>query len=94
MIDETDLGDFNYIAEVVLCDVNGDNLRDTIAILAFGDDIIPVLCMGDHENWGVTYCAEAKSAVTEWLIDNVRDITADNVIKYILEHQEELDDVG
>lgn len=94
LINETDSREFSYIVEAALRDVDGDGLKDTIAILSFGDDIIPIVCLGDHESWGVIYCAEAKNDVTEWLIDNVSDITADNVIKYILEHQEEFDDVG
>ena len=90
LINETDSREFSSIREVVLRDVDGDGLSDTIAILTFGDDVVPVLCMGDHENWGVTYCSEAKSAVTKWLSDNVSDMTADNVISFILEHQDEL----
>lgn len=90
LIDKTGLDTFNKVKEIALCDVNADGHKDTIAILKFGDDTVPVLCLGDYESWGVTYCAEAKSDVTEWLIDNVGDMKADNVISYISEHQDEL----
>ena len=94
-LDENSFSDYSYIVEAVICDVNGDGHKDTVAILVFGDDIVPVLSMGkDDEGWRMVYGAEAKSSVSEWLIENVSDITADNVISYILEHQDEFMEIG
>ena len=95
LIDDKDLSDFSYIVEAVFCDVDGDGIKDTIAILAFGEDVVPVLCMGSYEYLGVPYYFDkSKSSVTEWLIENVSDINADNVIAYILWHQDEFKKIG
>ena len=90
LIDETDSRRFSSIKEVALRDLDGDGLKDTIAVLDFGGDIVPVVCMGKQENWGVTYCYDPKSSVTEWISGGISDITVDNVINYVMEHQDEL----
>ena len=38
--------------------------------------------------------SQGSSAVTIWLSDNVKKLTADNVIEYILNHQDEYNELS
>lgn len=47
-------------------------------------------CNKTSNEWSEGY-AIGESKVTEWLGENVDDMTADNVIEYILDHQDEFE---
>ena len=88
-IDDKDTRKFSNLKEAVLFDIDGDGLRDTIAILECGDELVPIVCMGEYESWGVTYCKKADYSAAEELINNVSDMTAKNVVAYYRGNQDE-----
>ena len=49
-IDDKDTRKFSNLKEAVLFDIDGDGLRDTIAILECGDELVPIVCMGEYES--------------------------------------------
>lgn len=60
-----------------------------ITVLSNGKKSIAVVNNGYKDDWDKFSYVMGNSAVTNWLSDNVSDITADNVIDYILDHQDE-----
>lgn len=81
------------VKEIEFCDINGDSYNDMIAILEYGDEIVAVLCGGGLDKDGSYVYDQWKDGYSDWLSDNVSDITAANVIDYILEHQDEFKNV-
>ena len=85
-----DTREFSYVNDVMLFDIDDDGCKETIALLVYGDELVPIVCMGDHESWGVTYCKEADQSIAKELLENVSELTADNIIAYFEEQIESL----
>lgn len=90
--EDVDIEQYSDVLEIVFCDVDSDGLGDIVSILSDGSNSIAILCMGYVNEWDEGY-AVGEVAVTEWLSENVSDMTADNVIGYILDHQDEFKDL-
>ncbi|RKM55116.1 hypothetical protein D6853_10280 [Butyrivibrio sp. X503] len=78
------------VKEIAFCDINSDGIKDMIVILVYGDETIAVLCGGGQDKNGDFVYYEWKYGFTSWLSSNVSEITADNVISYIKDHQDEM----
>lgn len=92
-LSDIDLSDFNDVKEIAFCDINGDDLTDMVLILSDGDDTVAVVCDAHEYYEGYIEYSQGSSAVTIWLSDNVKKLTADNVIEYILNHQDEYNEL-
>lgn len=92
-LSDIDLSDFNDVKEIAFCDVNGDDFTDMVLILSDGDDTVAVVCDAHEYYEGYVEYSQGSSAVTIWLSDNVKKLTADNVIEYILNHQDEYNEL-
>ena len=88
--EDVDIEQYSDVLEIEFWDVDSDGIGDMVAILSDGDSSIAILCMGYSNEWSEGY-AVGEAKVTEWLGENVDDMTADNVISYILEHQDEFE---
>lgn len=88
--EDVDIEQYSDVLEIEFWDVDSDGIGDMVAILSDGDSSIAILCMGYSNEWSEGY-AVGESKVTEWLSENVDDMTADDVISYILDHQDEFE---
>jgi hypothetical protein len=88
LVNSEDIEQYSDVTEIEFCDVDGDGIGDMVAILSDGDSSIAILCMGYADEWEEGYY-EGEVAVTKWLSENVDEMTADNVIRYIFDHQDE-----
>lgn len=88
--EDVDIEQYSDVLEIEFWDVDSDGIGDMVAILSDGDSSIAILCMGYSNEWSEGY-AVGEAKVTEWLGENIDDMTADNVISYILEHQDEFE---
>ncbi len=79
--EDVDIEQYSDVLEIVFCDVDSDGLGDIVGILSDGSNSIAILCMVYVNEWDEGY-AVGEVAVTEWLNENVSDMTADNVIGY------------
>ncbi len=93
-VDKVNIEQYSDIVEIEFCDVNSDGIGDMVVILSDGENTIAVLCEGfiDEEEDKEGYAIGA-AAVSDWISENVSDVTADNVISYILDHQDELEEL-
>ncbi|MCR5772881.1 MAG: hypothetical protein K6G87_16785 [Butyrivibrio sp.] len=87
--EKVDISEYSDVKEIKIHDVDDDGLYDMITVLSNGQKTIAVVNCGCKDGLDNLQYAMGKSAVTNWLSDNVSEITADNVIDYILEHQDE-----
>ena len=76
------------LKEIAFCDVNGDGFTDMVTVWLYGSQTITVLNQGDDEELSHFY--KDNYDVTNWLGKNVSDMTVDNSIQYMLDHQDEL----
>lgn len=90
--EDVDIKQYGDVKEIEFWDVDSDGLGDMVAILSDGDSSIALLCMGYVNEWDEGY-AVSEVKVTDWLGENIDDMTADNVIGYILDHQDEFKDL-
>ena len=90
-IKDHDMTDFDDFKEIVFCDVNGDGCKDMIIIASDGKETIAVVCSSYEDRSGNICLDGGDDSVTSWLVENVDDMTADNVISYILDHQDEFE---
>ena len=81
------------VKELAFCDIDKDGNDELIAICVYGDETRAILCGGNPDKDGKIDYSEWKEGYSVWLRENVNDMTVDNVIRYILEHQDELDGV-
>lgn len=88
--EDVDIEQYSDVLEIEFWDVDSDGIGDMVAILSDGDSSIAILCMGYSNEWSEGY-AVGEAKVTEWLSENVDDMTADDVISYILDHQDEFE---
>jgi hypothetical protein len=88
-IRKVDVTQYDDIKEIAISDVNGDEIGDMIVILSDGTDTIAVVCRGWENEWDGAGYVVGENAVTEWLSANVSDLTVENVVSYIKDHQEE-----
>lgn len=88
-IRKVDVTQYEDIKEIAISDVNGDEIGDMIVILSDGTDTIAVVCRGWENEWDGAGYVVGENAVTEWLSANVSDLTVENVVSYIKDHQEE-----
>ena len=88
-IRKADVTQYEDIKEIAISDVNGDGIGDMIVVLSDGTDTIAVVCRGWENEWDGAGYIVGENAVTEWLSANVSDMTAENVVSYIKNHQEE-----
>ena len=86
-----DMTDFDDYKEIVFCDVNGDGCKDMIIIASDGKETIAVVCSSYEDRSGNLCLDGGNDSVTNWLGENVDDMTADDVISYILDHQDEFE---
>ena len=87
-----DIRKYSDIKEIAFCDVDGDKLSDMVTVLSDGQESIAVLNVGVVDEDGFGYSI-GNSAVTKWLSANVSDMNAENVIRYALDHQDELKNI-
>lgn len=81
------------VKEIAFCDIDKDGDDELIAICVYGDETRAILCGGHPDKEGKIDYNEWKEGYSMWLRDNVGDITADKVIDYILEHQDEFNTI-
>ena len=88
---DNELSDFSGHVNVMSCALVEalTKTRELIAICVYGDETRAILCGGHPDKEGKIDYNEWKEGYSMWLRDNVSDITADKVIDYILEHQDE-----
>lgn len=79
------------VKDIGFCDIDNDDDSDMIVILEYEDEVVPVICGGGVDEKGKYTLLEWKEGYSEWLKDNVKDLTAENVISYILKHPDEMD---
>lgn len=88
-----DVGDSakcKQINEIAFCDVNSDGFTDMIVLMAYDDSTKAVILNGGEDSLGqFEYAIYGSEAITEWLSTNVGNMTVDNVINYINDHQDE-----
>ena len=86
---DQDLGQYD-VKEVLFCDTDGDEYQDVIMILDNGKNTIATVCKGCPDTWEGKHDFDCVGyAVTEWLGQKVKTMTADNVLYYIQNHQDE-----
>ena len=78
------------VKELSFYDIDNDGEKDMIAICVYGDETRAILCKAGKDQQGELQYSELKEGFSIWLSENVKDLTADNVINYIKEHQDEL----
>ncbi len=81
------------VKEIAFCDIDNDGENNLIAICVYGNETRAILCGGHRDQNGIMKYTEWKEGYSIWLEEKVSDLTADNVINYILEHQDELNNV-
>ena len=80
------------IKEIAFCDIDNDGDENMIVVGVYDDETIAILCdkslanEGGYENNYVAW----REGYSMWISENVSDITAENVIKFALNHQENL----
>ena len=76
------------VKDIAFGDMDGDGIRDMVIIWTHDGEPYAVLKSGTgREN--LDFFKE-KSAVTDWLGENVKDLTIDNVVDYLRAHQDKL----
>ncbi len=80
------------VKDIEFCDIDKDSYTDMIAILEYENETIVVLCGGSVEKDGKYKFSQWKDGYSDWLSQNISNMTADNVANYILEHQDEFND--
>lgn len=81
------------VKEIAFCDIDNDGENNLIAICVYGNETRAILCGGHRDQNGIMKYTEWKEGYSIWLGEKVSDLTADNVINYILEHQDELNNI-
>lgn len=88
-----DMTNFDDYKEIVFYDVNGDEYKDMIIIASDDKETIAVVCSSYEDRSGNICLNGGDDSVTNWLGENVDNMTADNVISYILDHKDEYEDL-
>ena len=86
-----DSAEFDSVDDIAFCDVDKDGAEDMIVIMSRGGDAVAVLLSGNVDRWGnFSYGHYGMETITDWIGENVSDVTAENVIEFLSEHPDEI----
>ena len=86
-----DSAEFDSVDDIAFCDVDKDGAEDMIVIMSRGGDAVAVLLGGYVDGWGnFSYGDYGMETITDWIGENVSDVTAENVIEFLSEHPDEI----
>ena len=86
-----DSAEFDSVDDIAFCDVDKDGAEDMIVIMSRGGDAVAVLLSGNVDDWGnFEYGSYGLEAITDWIGENVSDLTAKNVIEFLSVHPDEI----
>lgn len=90
--EDLSLTNYDEVIDVGFCDVDEDGFDDMITVLSNGKGTLTVVNKGYKSEWSKEpLFGIGKSKVSNWISDNVDEMTVENVIDFIMDNVEEFD---